>query len=465
MSPNDSSLHDLIEFLSIPSVSAQPAYCNDVYKCAKWLEERLCRVGLHTSIPKTSGYPIIVGKSQDWRSFKSTVLIYGHYDVQPPEPFEEWISHPFEPVIRDGKVYARGSTDNKGQILAHILGVHEALQADGALPCNVIFLIEGEEEIGSPHLPSFLEEHKEELRTDVIVISDTGMVGEGIPTLSYSTRGVAALEFVVHGPSHDLHSGMYGGAVVNPATVAARLIASLHDISWRITIPGFYDAVRDLEPWEREIAFSISDSAIIAQTGVSEPHGEFGYTSGERIGARPTVEVNGIGAGYQGEGTKTVLPRKALAKLTFRLVPDQNPDEILYLAETYLRAQCPRGVRLEIQVGHSSSAYFFNPNSTYGQVAQAALQKTFGQKPILIREGGSIPIVQNFKAVLGVDSLLLALASPDCRAHSPNENFSIENFRNGIHLNRVFLREIAKLPFRGDVLQDSRGTAGISGIC
>jgi len=464
MCPNDSSLQDLIEFLSIPSISAQPAHRNDVCKCAKWLEERLCRVGLRTSTPNTLGYPIVIGRSRDWQSSKPTVLIYGHYDVQPPEPFEEWDSPPFEPVIRDGRIYARGSTDNKGQILAHILGVHETLQADGTLPCNVIFLIEGEEEIGSPHLPGFLEEHKEELRTDVIVISDTGMVGEGIPTLSYSIRGVAALEFIVHGPSHDLHSGMYGGAVVNPATVAARLIASLHDASWRVTIPGFYDDVRELEPWERGIAFTIPDSAIIAQTGVSELHGESGYTSVERIGARPTVEVNGISAGYQGEGTKTVLPRKALAKLTLRLVPDQNPDKILSLAKSHLYAQCPRGVRLEIRIGHSSPAYCFNPSSTYGRVAQTALRKAFGQKSVLIREGGSIPIVQNFKAVLGVDSLLLALASPDCRAHSPNENFSIENFRNGIRLNRIFLKEISNLSFRGDILQDSRRTLD-SGVC
>ncbi|QQY08497.1 MAG: dipeptidase [Candidatus Xiphinematobacter sp.] len=462
---NDSFLHDLMEFLSIPSISAQPAYHNDVYRCAKWLEARLRRAGLRTSTPSTPGYPVIVGKSRDWQNCKPTVLIYGHYDVQPPEPFEEWISPPFEPAIRDGKVYGRGSTDNKGQILAHVLGVHEALQVDGSLPCNVIFLIEGEEEIGSPHLPSFLEDHKRELGTDIIIISDTGMVGEGIPTLSYSIRGVAALELIVYGPSHDLHSGMYGGAVVNPATVAARLIASLHDVSWRVTIPGFYDDVRDPEPWEREITFSIPDSEIIARTGASELHGESGYTSGERIGARPTVEVNGIGSGYQGEGTKTVLPRKAVAKLTFRLVPDQNPDKILSLAEAYLRAQCPKGVHLEIRIGHSSPAYFFNPNSTYGQVAQAALQKTFGRRSVLIREGGSIPIVQNFKTVLGVDSLLLALASPDCRAHSPNENFSIENFQSGIRLNQVFLREVAELPFRGDIPRDSGGIEGAYVVC
>ncbi len=451
---NDSYLHDLIEFLRIPSISAQSSHAKDMSQCTQWLETKLRHAGLDASIHNTGGCPVVIGKSRNLQVTKPTVLIYGHYDVQPPEPFEEWVSPPFEPEIRDGKIYARGATDNKGQILAHILGVQETLQTEGTLPCNVIFLIEGEEEIGSPNLHSFLEQHRAELKADIIAISDTGMVKHGVPTLTYALRGVAALEFVVQGPSHDLHSG-YGGAIVNPATVAARLIASLHDASWKVAIPGFYDAVRDSEPWERDAAFSaVSDSDLIEETGAPELDGESGYSAMERIGARPTAEVNGIGAGYQGEGSKTVLPKNAFVKLTFRLVPDQDPAQILQLAENHLRAHCPKGVRLEIHQGHFGPAYFFDPHSAYGQVAQATLKKTFNQKTVLSRCGGSIPILQSLKSVLGADSLLLGLASPDCHAHSPNENFPLENFYTGIRLNQIFLKEIADMPFRGDIRRE-----------
>jgi acetylornithine deacetylase/succinyl-diaminopimelate desuccinylase-like protein len=464
MNGNNSHLHDLIEFLRIPSISAQSSHAEDMSRCTQWLTIKLRDAGLDATVHNTGGYPVVIGKSRNWQVSKPTVLIYGHYDVQPPEPFEEWVSPPFEPEVREGKIYARGATDNKGQILAHILGVQETLQSEGTLPCNVIFLIEGEEEIGSPNLHAFLKEHQAELRPDLIAISDTGMVKHGVPTLSYALRGVAALEFTVQGPSHDLHSGVYGGAIVNPATVAARLIASLHDTSWKVAVPGFYDAVRDLEKWERDAVFSaVSDSDLIEQTDAPELDGEPGYSAMERIGARPTAEVNGMGAGYQGEGSKTVLPKSAFVKLTFRLVPDQDPAQILQLAEAHLRAHCPKGVRLEVHQGHFGPAYFFDPHSTYGQAAQTALKKAFHQDPVLCREGGSIPILQSLKSVLGADSLLLALASPDCRAHSPNENFPLENFQAGIHLNQIFLKEIAELPFRGDIRRE--GIAHASRIC
>lgn len=464
MNCNDSHLRDLIEFLSIPSVSAQSQHFHDMHRCTQWLEAKLRHTGLDSALYQTKGYPVVIGKSRDWQVSKRTVLIYGHYDVQPPEPFEEWDSPPFEPVLREDRIYARGATDNKGQILAHILGVQEALQSKGSLPCNVIFLIEGEEEIGSPNLHAFLKEHQAELRPDIIAVSDTGMVEHGIPTLSYSLRGVATLEFIVHGPSHDLHSGIYGGAIVNPATVAARLIASLHDAtSWKVAIPGFYQTVRDLESWERDALPVIPDSTLIEQTGAPELDGEPGYSTLERIGARPTAEVNGMGSGYQGEGCKTVLPKSALVKLTFRLVPDQDPEEILRLAEAHLRAHCPKGVLLKVHRGHSGPAYFFDPHSSYGQAARAALKKTFHRESVLSREGGSIPILQSFKSVLGADSLLLALASPDCRAHSPNENFPLENFQAGVRLNQILLEEIAKLAFRGDIRRE--GIAQASRIC
>jgi acetylornithine deacetylase/succinyl-diaminopimelate desuccinylase-like protein len=375
---------------------------------------------------------------------KRTVLIYGHYDVQPVEPLEAWSSPPFEPEIRDGRIYARGSTDNKGQILAHILGVEEALR-EGPLPVNVIFLIEGEEETGSLSLPGFLDKHSEELACDVIAISDTGMAADGYPTLSYALRGIATMEVRVNGPSHDLHSGVYGGAVVNPATVAARLVASLHDADGRVAIAGFYDDVEDPLPWERaEAAASpLRDEDIARQAGVDRLGGEPGFSAVERIGARPTAEINGIGGGYQGEGSKTVLPAEAFFKISFRLVPPQHPDTILQLAEDHFVRHAPEGVRVTCIPGHGGEPYAYDPDGPDGMAARRALESVFGKKPALMREGGSIPILTIFREKLGCDSLLLALASPDCRAHAPDENFPLANFLAGIRLNRRLLAELA----------------------
>ena len=394
---------------------------------------------------ETPGHPIVVAKSPRAPA-KKTLLIYGHYDVQPAEPMELWTTPPFDPQIRDGRIFGRGASDNKGQILAHILGVQEALNK-GPLPVNVIFLIEGEEEVGSEHLADFLEKNREDLACDAIAISDTGMAAEGYPTLSYALRGIATMEVKVLGPSHDLHSGIYGGAVANPATAAARLIASLHDASGRVAIEGFYDDVRPMEEWERQAAAAspLKDADIAAQAGVQELAGESGYSAVERIGARPTAEINGIGGGYQGEGSKTVLPAEAFFKISFRLVADQNPDRILALARAHFEKHCPPGVRLEIQNGHGGEPFALDPHSAPGLAARRALEEVFGRAPALTREGGSIPILTDFQRILGHPALLLALASPDCRAHSPNENFPIENFLAGIRLNQVFLREMAAL--------------------
>ena len=436
-------IDELFEFLRFPSVSAQSVHAPDLRACAGWLAGKLKNAGLDAQVEETAGHPIVVGKSRR-NPEKRTVLIYGHYDVQPPEPLEAWSSPPFEPEIRNGRIFARGSTDNKGQILAHILGVEEALR-EGPLPVNVIFLIVGEEEVGSGSLPDFLEAHREELACDVIAISDTGMAADGYPTLSYALRGIAAMEVKVIGPSHDLHSGVYGGAVANPATAAAGLIASLHDEHGRVDIAGFYDAVRDPDAWEREAAAAspLRDADIAAQAGVTELSGEAGFSAVERIGARPTAEINGIGGGYQGQGSKTVIPSEAFFKITFRLVPGQNPDEILRLAEAHFAKHKPAGVRLEIVRGHGGAPYFFDPNSSDGLAARRALEKVFGKKPALMREGGSIPILTTFQETLGRDSLLLALASPDCRAHAPDENFPVENFLAGIRLNRALLAELS----------------------
>ena len=441
-------LHKLQEFLRFPSVSTQPDHAPDLLSCAEWLRELLAGIGLTASVHSTPGSPVVVAATPRDPA-KRTILIYGHYDVQPPDPLDGWTTHPFEPRITDGRIYARGAADNKGQILAHILGVAETLREKGVLPVNVIFLIEGEEEIGSPNLADFLREHREELACDLVAISDTAMAPGNKPALTYALRGIAAMELVVRGPARDLHSGLFGGAVANPVTVLARLLATLHDAKGRVLIPGFYDAVRPLAPWERAAAADLEkaaggDAAIKELAGVSDLFGEEGFSTIERIGARPTAEVNGIGGGYQGAGTKTVLPKEAFAKLTFRLVADQDPAVILAAAEEYLRSKCPPGVLLEVMTGHSGAAYQNDPNSPDGLAARKALAGAFGAEPLLLRDGGSIPILATLKEILGVDSHLLGLANPDSRIHSPDENMLIENFLGGIRMNQILLQELAR---------------------
>jgi acetylornithine deacetylase/succinyl-diaminopimelate desuccinylase-like protein len=443
---SDAQLDLLFEFLRFPSVSTDPFRKGAVALCAEWLRGKLADIGLKTEIHSTKGHPIVVARNEH-RPGRRTVLIYGHYDVQPEDPVAEWKSDPFTPVVRDGIIYARGSTDNKGQILAHILGVAETLKERGDLPVNLIFLVEGEEEIGSTHLGPFLEAHREELRCDVIAVSDTGMVASGTPTFTYGLRGIAAMEIRVSGPKTDLHSGIYGGAVMNPVTAVARLIASLHDSKGHVQVDGFYDSVRPLADWERSAwaKLPLGDREVLAVTGAPSLFGEAGFTTLERTWARPTAEVNGIGGGFQGVGTKTVLPREAFAKLTFRLVPDQTPHELLGKVSAHLRKHCPPGVILDIKEGHGGDPYLTDPHSAFGGAAQRALAQAFPGKDLaLIREGGSIPIINIFQRVLGVDTLLLGLALPDCAAHGPNENFPVENFKAGIRLNRALLNELSK---------------------
>lgn len=442
---NSQHLENLLDFLRFPSVSTDRSQADDVAKCARWLGAKFASMGLRSEVHPTAGQPVVLARNEP-RPDRPTVLIYGHYDVQPVDPLELWTHPPFEPHIENGRVYARGSSDNKGQILAHILGVQETLERSGNLPVNLIFLVEGEEEIGSPNLEPFLRAHREELRCDVVAISDSGMVAAGVPTFTYGLRGVAALEFKVTGPSSDLHSGIFGGTVANPATMLARILASLHTEDGRVAIPGFYDDVAPLQPWEREAWTKLpsTDEALRSLTGVPELFGEPGFSAAERIWARPTAEVNGLGGGFQGMGTKTVIPKEAFAKLTFRLVPNQTPDRILSLAREHLQRVCPLGVKIEIEFGHSGPPYLTDPNSAFGKAAQRALAATFGREPALTREGGAIPIVQTFKEVLGVDTLLLGLALPDAHAHAPNENFPLENLEAGIRLNQVLLAELAK---------------------
>jgi len=439
-------LDDLFSFIRFPSVSTEPCHAGDVAKCAQWLVAKLTAIGLKAELHATGGHPIVTARNEH-KPGRRTVMIYGHYDVQPVEPLAEWTTPPFEPVVRDGIIYARGSTDNKGQILAHILGVGETLREKRELPVNLIFLIEGEEEVGSKHLAAFLSANREALRCDLIAISDTGMIAPRTPTFTYGLRGITAMEVRVHGPSIDLHSGIYGGTVANPATAIARLVATLHDARGRVAVPGFYDEVAPLEQWERDAwaKLPFGEKELLAVTGAAEPFGEEGYTSVERAWARPTAEVNGIGGGFQGTGSKTVIPREAFVKLTFRLVPGQRPADILAKVRAHLLAHCPPGVRLEISDGHSGDPYLTDPHSADGKAAQRALAASFPGQPLaLIREGGSIPIVNTFRQILGVETLLLGLALPDCRAHAPDENFPVENFEAGIRLNKALLEELAR---------------------
>jgi acetylornithine deacetylase/succinyl-diaminopimelate desuccinylase-like protein len=443
MHPNH--LEDYYSFLRFPSVSTDNQFARHVLDCAQWVAQKLKRTGLQADVVATRGHPIVWARNQH-QSGRRTILIYGHYDVQPPDPLELWDSPPFEPVLKDGYVFARGATDNKGQILAHIIGIQETIEQDGQLPVNVHLVIEGEEEIGSGNLGPFLDQNRDALKCDVAVVSDTGMIARGVPTMSYGLRGITALEVKVTGPKMDLHSGVFGGAVANPITALAQLLATLHDRKGRVAIAGFYDRVKPLEDWERQAWRKLpvdGDKLILEETGAPELFGEVGYNSVERIWARPTAEINGIGGGYQGQGTKTVIASHAMAKLTFRLVPEQRGDEIQELAKAHLEKNLPKGVTLEITSGHSGPWYLTDPHSPLGEAAQRALRKAFDRDPALIREGGSIPIVSQFREILGIETLLMGLALPDCRAHSPNENFPLENLEGGIRLNKAILQELA----------------------
>jgi len=442
---SDIALNQYIDFLRFGSISTDPKYKQQVLDCADWVKNKLNAIGLQAKRHETPGHPIIVAHGPK-KEGRPTVLIYGHYDVQPVDPLDLWKRPPFNPGIENGIVTARGSSDNKGQIFAHILGVEQTLKEKGDLPANLIMLIEGEEEVGSPNLAAFLASHREELACDVVCISDSSMVAPGHPTFTYGLRGITALEVTLTGPDHDLHSGIFGGAIENPITVLARLIGGLHDKNLKVTVEGFYEGVKPLAKWERAAwkLLPLQDPVLLKMSGAPALRGEKGYTSLERIWGRPTAEVNGIGGGYQGEGTKTVLPSTAMAKLTFRLVPNQDPKKISEAVQAYFRENTPPTMKLELTAGHSGEPYLVNPHAGYGKAAQKALSHLFpGQEPALIREGGSIPIVADFKNILGVDTLLLGFALPDCNAHSPNETFPLAHLDLGARLNRFLLEEIA----------------------
>jgi acetylornithine deacetylase/succinyl-diaminopimelate desuccinylase-like protein len=445
MPQHTSEIEQFLTYLRFASISADAKMQPQVIDCGRWLRDKLTAIGLEAELAQTKGNPIVLARNQK-KPGRPTVLIYGHYDVQPVDPLNLWRTPPFEPSIANGIVTARGASDNKGQTLSHIFGVEETLKREGDLPVNLIFLIEGEEEVGSQSLTDFLQSRRKELECDVVVISDSPMIAPGVPTLCYGLRGIQAIEITLHGPKQDLHSGMFGGAVLNPLTALVRLLSTLHRPDLSVAVDGFYDSVRPLQKWEHDgwKKLPYQEKDVKAITGVPALAGESGHTALERLWARPTAEINGLWGGYQGEGSKTVIPSTAHAKLSFRLVPDQEPEEIVKLVENHLRANLPESIQMEIEVGHGGAAYLTDPHDPWGKAAQNALRKAFdGKEPALIREGGSIPIVSDFKRILGADTLLLGLCLSDCNAHSPNETFPLENIELGKKLNRELLRELA----------------------
>ena len=427
-------LEEYFEYLRFPSVSAQPNHKKDLEACAEWLKAHCNQIGLKAEVQPTKGHPIVVARTpRERNSHRPHFVLYGHYDVQPVEPLELWDSPPFEPRLAGRRIFARGSTDNKGQNFAHLKAVEAYLKTGTPLPCDLTFVIEGEEEVGSVNLDLFLKKNRRELACEAVVISDTGMPDKQHPSLTYSLRGITAFEITLHGPARDLHSGGFGGAVENPAMALARLLATVRNDKGRITIPGFYDGVKPLTRLERQQAarYPLKDSQLKKIVGAPRLFGEAGFTAMEQRSARPTFEINGLTSGYQGEGSKTIVPAWARAKITCRLVPNQNPEHVRKIVIAHLKKHCPPTVRMEIEAGHGADAYMVLPDSRPAQAALRALEKAFQRKPILLREGGSIPIVNQFKKILGVDSLLLGLGLPDDNAHSPNEKFDLECFEKG----------------------------------
>ncbi len=439
-------VEELCQYVRFPSVSAQPQHRKDMKACAEWLVNHCRQIGLDAKLCPTAGHPVVMAKTPRKKSSgQRHFMVYGHYDVQPPEPFELWKTPPFEPSIRGRSLFGRGACDNKGQNLAHFKAVEAYLKTGTELPCDLTFVIEGEEEVGSKSLEGFLQTHRAELRCDAVVVSDTGIPAKNLPALTYALRGIAAFEIIVRGPSRDLHSGIFGGCIQNPALALAKLLAKVHDAQGRITVPGFYDDVVPLTAFERKqlARLPFNREKFRKFLGVPELFGERGFTPDEQRTARPSFEINGLTSGYQGEGSKTIVPAWARAKVTTRLVPDQQPARIIKAVHAFLKKHCPPTVTLEIKSGHGAEAYMVSPKSADAQAALRALRQAFGYEPVLIREGGSIPIVNQFKKILGADTLLLGLALPDDNAHSPNEKFDLDLFASGQRMSVLLWQELS----------------------
>ncbi len=442
---SDRVRNELFEFLRIPSVSARSEHNADTARAAEWFAESLLTLGLTTKIHPTKGHPIVVGEWRKAPAGAPTILIYGHYDVQPAEPLELWDSPPFEPTIRDGRIYARGSVDDKGQLYLHVKALEAHLSERGTLPVNVIVLAEGEEEVGSEHLSPFIEEHKDLLACDGVVISDSAMFAPGLPSILSSLRGMAYFQIDVQGPSGDLHSGMYGGGIMNPAMALARILATMHDADGHVAIAGFYDKVDDWGDAAREAmrALPFEDKTFQADTGSPSLFGEKGYSTLERLWMRPTCEVNGLLSGYTGEGAKTVLPAKAMAKVSCRLVPHQTPDEIEKLMKAHVDRVKPPGVTVTVQHLHGGSPWRAELDGPLFDAAKRALATAYDREPVIVGEGGSIPVVGDFQRILNAPVLLVGFGLPGENAHAPNEWISVDNYERGMKAMAALWDEMA----------------------
>lgn len=439
-------LDELAEWLRIPSISSDTSRQEDVQKAAGWVADKFAAAGLKVEMMPTKGHPMVIAESPAVEG-APVVLVYGHYDVQPVEPLDQWVSGPFEPTIRDGNIYARGATDDKGQVLTHIQSVCDWLGEGRPLPLQVKFLIEGEEEVGSENLERMLPDLRERLACDCVVISDNSQYADGQPAITYGLRGIATFELTVKGPSQDLHSGSFGGTVMNPAIALSHLLSSMVDADGKIQIPGFYDQVRELSDEEREAwrQLPADDAQYADAIGVDALFGEAGFRTDERRWARPTFDINGLTSGHQGEGVKTIIPSVASAKFSFRLVPDQDPEAITEAVREHLSRHAPDGVRWTLAPDHGAPGMLADTNSPFVRAAGAAIEKAFGVAPVLIREGGSIPIVTRFQEVLQCDCLLIGWGLSDDNPHSPNEKFRVADYHRGIRASADLWEEIGKL--------------------
>ena len=442
----DRYVDELKTYLAIPSISALPEHTGDVRRCSEWTVEELRRIGLqNVRLIETPGYPVAYG---DWLGAPGapTILFYGHYDVQPVDPLDLWESPPFEAAVREGEIYARGAADDKGQIFMHFKAVEAVMKQVGRLPVNIKFILEGEEEVGSAHLDEFVRDHKDQLAADVVVISDSPMFDRGVPSICYGLRGLVYFQIDLRGTKTDLHSGSFGGAVANPAFVLAQALAQMKDRGGRVKIPGFYDDVQPLKEAERAEfkKLPFNEKRYRQDLGAPKLFGERDYTTLERVWARPTFEVNGLLSGFTAEGAKTVIPAVAMAKVSMRLVPDQDPDQVALLFEAYLKKVTPKTVELKISRMHGGKPWMTDFDNRFVQAAGRAIERGFGQRPVFNREGGSIPVVSTFQEVLGLPSVLFGVGLPDENAHAPNEKLDLGNFHNGILASTFLYEEIGR---------------------
>jgi acetylornithine deacetylase/succinyl-diaminopimelate desuccinylase-like protein len=441
----DRYVSELSHYLAIPSISAVPEHRDDVRRCAEWTAAELTRIGLeNVRVIDTAGHPLVYG---DWlhAGEAPTVLLYGHYDVQPVDPVELWQSPPFEPTVRDGQIFARGAADDKGQVFVHMKAVEAHMKKAGRLPVNFKVVIEGEEEVGSVNLGPYIQANSTALAADMVLISDTEMFDRGVPSICYGLRGLAYMQIDLRGTKSDLHSGQYGGAVANPANVLAHIIAQLKDKSGHVRIPGFYDDVRELREEERAEFRRLPFDEVGYKKHLGAPRlvGEKGFTILERVWARPSLDVNGLLAGWTGEGSKTVIPATAMAKVSMRLVPDQDPVKIAELFQAYVKKIAPKSVEVKVTSLHGSKAWMTDFDNVYVQAAGRAVEKGFGKRPVYTREGGSIPIVADFQEALNAPVVLFGFGLPDDNLHAPNEKFNLDNLFNGILASAFLYQEVA----------------------